>query len=119
MLTKQATIKVSIEENKQNNTCTAAVPAHEGSGIITTCGMPSRITCNAITPGIYLVAVVHSYTRKRGLKMTTSSIQRKATREGKKREKKRIKQRGNERTRKENENETEIIMPALRAQAES
>ena len=39
------------EENKQNNTCTA-VPAYpKGRYYMASCGTPSRITSNEITPG--------------------------------------------------------------------
>ena len=43
-----------MEESKQTrNTCTAA-PVRKGSGAITTCGIPSRVTYNEIAPETYL-----------------------------------------------------------------
>ena len=46
VVTKQDTIDVSMEESKQNSTCTA-VPARKGSGTTKTC----RISWCEITPG--------------------------------------------------------------------
>ena len=64
-LYRQATKCVSVDDSKQNNTCTA-VPVRKGSGTVATCGVPSRTTCNEITPGTQ-PWYIRTYTRKRGL----------------------------------------------------
>ena len=98
--------------SKQYNTCTT-VPVRKGSGTITTCGIPSRITCSKITSG---TATVRTYTRKKGLNKTIHIIQRsKRSKKGTKQER----NRGDEKKRKERKNETKIIMHALRAPSES
>ena len=76
------------------------------------CGIPSRITCNAITQE-QNIAVVHTYTGKRGLKRTVIQISMaKKGKKGPKKERNREEMKTKER--KERKNETKIIMHALK-----
>ena len=48
---KQATTSVSMEKNKENSTCTQVSAYPKGRYSMASCGTPSRITSNEITPG--------------------------------------------------------------------
>ena len=61
VVTKQATIIISMEESKQNCTRTA-VPGRKRSGAIMTCCTRSRNTF--LQENTRNIAVVHAYTRK-------------------------------------------------------
>ena len=64
VVTKQVTINVSMEESKQNGTCTE-VPVRKRSGTITTCRTRSRIGCFKITKEYCRGTCVHPKKRNR------------------------------------------------------
>ena len=72
VVTKNAT-KKRLDVRKHHNMCTA-VPAREGT-LLTTCCVPSRITCIEMLTGTYISMAYITYTRKRGPRRANKKIE--------------------------------------------
>ena len=88
VVTKQATINVSMEEGKQNSTCSTQRERHYND-------LPYTIPYQLLRYNTGNIAVVHAYTRKRGLEMTSIQSREKRAKMSEKEKKRRKEQREN------------------------